>query len=114
MDTVLQWSSTIEISEEKQAEVVDPDAQLMLRFRDGDIKAYDSNVDTTSPYTCDGPDTDGASFRQPENEIQTAARAAAVDQRAKGNIGESRNARKPDTASKPRQDTIFRASQSGK
>jgi len=41
METALYWSSVIEMVEEAGTEVRDFDAQLMLRFKDGDMGAFD-------------------------------------------------------------------------
>ena len=40
MEAVRHWSSVIDMAEESGAAVHDPDAQLMLRFRDGDTAAF--------------------------------------------------------------------------
>ena len=42
MEAVLNRSSIIEMVENPGTEVLDPDAQLMLRFKDGDVSAFDS------------------------------------------------------------------------
>ena len=41
MEAVRYWSSAIDMAEETGAVVQDPDAQLMLRFKDGDTEAFD-------------------------------------------------------------------------
>jgi RNA polymerase sigma-70 factor (ECF subfamily) len=42
MEAALNWSSGIDMAEESVTEFLDSDAQLMLRFKDGDSKAFDS------------------------------------------------------------------------
>lgn len=42
MELAQNWSSVIEMVEETGTEVQDIDAQLMLRFKDGDMGAFDS------------------------------------------------------------------------
>jgi RNA polymerase sigma-70 factor (ECF subfamily) len=42
MEAVLNWSSGIDMTEKAGIKVLDTDAQLMLRFKDGDAKAFDS------------------------------------------------------------------------
>jgi RNA polymerase sigma-70 factor (ECF subfamily) len=41
MESALHWNSVIDMTEETGAEVHDIDAQLMLRFKDGDTEAFD-------------------------------------------------------------------------
>lgn len=41
MEAVRSWSSVIVMAEKTDAAVHDPDAQLMLRFKDGDTEAFD-------------------------------------------------------------------------
>ncbi|MBN2319384.1 MAG: RNA polymerase sigma factor [Acidobacteria bacterium] len=41
MEAVRYWSSVIVMAEKTDAAVHDPDAQLMLRFKDGDTEAFD-------------------------------------------------------------------------
>ena len=40
MDTALNWSPVIQITEETAAEVLDPDVHLMLRVKGGDMGAF--------------------------------------------------------------------------
>lgn len=41
METALNWSYRICMTEETAAEVMDPDVRLMLRFKDGDTEAFE-------------------------------------------------------------------------
>jgi RNA polymerase sigma-70 factor (ECF subfamily) len=42
MDAALNWSPMTRTSNGSSIEALDPDAQLMLRFRDGDVEAFES------------------------------------------------------------------------